>query len=142
MKPSARHLAPYVLIALAVVAPAHSESLRLDADTAARMAVRASSLTAAAAERVEASASAVRAADASRLPSISANATYVNRSAVPEFGVPTEDPTRPVFILFPNIENTYSADVTLSQPIYTGGAITAGRDGRGTTSRRPISRRS
>ncbi len=52
----------------------------------------------------------------------------VQRSAVPEFGVPTDDPNEPVFILFPNIENTYSADLTLSQPIYTGGGIAANRE--------------
>jgi outer membrane protein TolC len=118
-----------LVVATAAVVTAHAESLRLDADTAAAMAIDASKLSEAAAERLEASASAVRAADAARLPSISANATYVNRSAVPEFGVPTDDPNEPIFILFPNIENTYSLDVTLTQPIYTGGRIAAGRDG-------------
>jgi outer membrane protein TolC len=125
---------PYRLVvvliaAMAAVATVHAEPLQLDADTAAAMAIEASNLSTAAAERVAASGSAVRAADAARLPSISANASYVNRSAVPEFGVPTDDPEEPVFILFPNIENTYSLDVTLTQPIYTGGRIAAGRDG-------------
>jgi len=117
-----------LVIALFTVAPAHAETLRLDADNTARMAVRASKLTLAASSRVEASESAVSAADAARLPVISANASYVSRSAVPEFGVPTDDPSQPVFILFPNIENTYSADVTLTQPIYAGGGIAANRE--------------
>jgi len=115
------------LISLAAT-PAMAQTVRLDAETAARMAVQASTRTVAAADRVQASMSAVRAADAARLPVISANATVVQRSAVPEFGVPTDDPDQPVFILFPNIENTYSADLTLSQSIYTGGAIAANRE--------------
>lgn len=120
-------LATSFAVAAAVV-PGHTETLNLDAETAARMAVQASTLTMAAANRVESSASAVKAADAARLPVLSANATVVQRSAVPEFGVPTDDPDQPVFILFPNIENTYSADITLSQPIYTGGGIAANRE--------------
>ncbi len=126
INPRSRLIFP-VVIAFAAT-PAAAESLRLDAETAARMAVQASTLTVAAADRVEASASAVKAADAARLPIISANATVVQRSAVPEFGVATDDPNQPVFILFPNIENTYSADLTLSQPIYAGGGIAASRE--------------
>jgi len=128
MTRSPRSLVPLAVVVLAA-ASAHAETLRLDADLAAEMAVAASKLSAAAAERLEASGAAVRAADAARLPSLSVNANYTNRSAVPEFGVPTNDPTQPVVVLFPNIENTYSAGVTLSQPIYTGGGIRAGRDG-------------
>ncbi len=92
------------------------------------MAIRASTLTISAADRVEASTSAVKAADAARLPVLSAHANVVQRSAIPEFGVPTDDPDEPVYILFPNIENTYSADLRLSQPIYSGGGIAANRE--------------
>ena len=123
-----QHTFPALILITLFAVPAWAQSVRLDADTAAQMAVQASTLTLSAADRVEASASAVKAADAARLPVISANARVVQRSAVPEFGVPTDDPTQPVFILFPNIENTYSADLSLSQPIYTGGGIAATRE--------------
>ena len=129
MKTQQLHLVLAASLAVATIAaPGHTETMKLDAELAARMAAQASTLTAAAANRVEASESAVKAADAARLPVISANATVVQRSAVPEFGVPTDDPDQPIFILFPNIENTYSADVTVSQPIYTGGGLAANRE--------------
>jgi outer membrane protein TolC len=116
------------LVVGATAVPCHSENLHLDAEEAAQMAVRASTLTAAAADRVEASQSTVKAADAARLPVLTANAGYIRHSAVPEFGVPTENPNEPVFILFPNIQNHYRVDLSVSQPIYTGGAISASRE--------------
>ena len=123
---------PHNLLAVSLLAlfglPVWAQNVRLDAETSARMAIRASQLTVSAADRVEASTSAVEAADAARLPILSANADVVQRSAIPEFGVPTDDPAEPVFILFPNIESTYSADLRLSQPIYTGGSIAANRE--------------
>ena len=112
----------------ATAIPCHSENLHLDAEEAAQMAVRASTLTVAAADRVEASQSTVKAADAARLPVLTANAGYIRHSAVPEFGVPTENPDDPVFILFPNIQNHYRVDLSVSQPIWTGGAISASRE--------------
>jgi len=120
-------LAPSLAVAMVAV-PGHSQTVNLDAETAARMAVQASTLTTAAADRVEASQSTVKAADSARLPVLTANAGYTRHSAVPEFGVPTEDPNEPVFILFPNIQNHYRVDLTVSQPIYTGGAISASRE--------------
>ena len=123
---------PHNLLAVSLVAlfglPVWAQTVRLDAETSARMAIQASQLTVSAADRVEASTSAVEAADAARLPVLSANADVVQRSAIPEFGVATDDPSEPVFILFPNIESTYSADLRLSQPIYTGGSIAANRE--------------
>jgi outer membrane protein TolC len=116
------------LVVGATAVPCHSETLHLDAEEAAHMAVQASTLTAAAADRVEASQSTVKAADAARLPVLTANAGYIRHSAVPEFGVPTENPNEPVFILFPNIQNHYRVDLSVSQPIYTGGAISASRE--------------
>ncbi len=122
----------YPLVAALVVGaaavPCHSEILYLDAEVAARMAVEASTLTVAAADRVEATQSNIKAADAARLPVLTANARYTRHSAVPEFGVPTDDPNEPVYILFPNIQNHYRADLSVSQPIYTGGAISASRE--------------
>jgi outer membrane protein TolC len=128
MNPRFRFLILATLTALAGAAPAGSETLTLDADGAARMAVEASTLTAAAADRVEASRSTIKAADAARLPVLTANAGYTRHSAVPEFGVPTDDPNEPVYILFPNIQNHYRVDLSVSQPIYTGGAISASRE--------------
>ena len=108
--------------------PVGAEVLKLDAGTAAQMAVEASNLTLAAEERVEASQSSVKAADAARLPVLSINAAVARQNAVPEFAAPIEGPDQPPVVIFPNIENTYSADLSVSQPIYTGGAITAGRE--------------
>jgi outer membrane protein TolC len=108
--------------------PAGAATLSLDADTAARMAVEASNLSRAAEERVEASQSSVRAADAARLPVLSVNASVARQNSVPEFAAPINGPDRPPVVIFPSIENSYSADLSVSQPIYTGGAITAGRE--------------
>ncbi len=107
--------------------PARSQTL-LDADGAARLAIEASTLTAAAAHRLEATEFAVKAADGARLPVISVNAAVARQNGVPEFAVPSSQPGQPPLVLYPNIENTYSADLTLNQPIYTGGAISANRD--------------
>jgi len=129
MKAMQTHLALVIALAVAMVAaPGRAETLSLDAEVAARMAVHASTLTVAAADRVEASQSIVKAADAARLPVLTTNASYTRHSAVPEFGVPTENPDDPVFILFPNIQNHYRVDLSVSQPIYTGGAISASRE--------------
>jgi outer membrane protein TolC len=128
MKPITRLLFLFAVISLPEGAAVHAETLTVDADTAARMAIKASTLTAAAADRVEATQSNVKAADAARFPVLTANASYVRHSAVPEFGVPTENPDEPVFILFPNIQNHYRIDLSVSQPIYSGGAISASRE--------------
>ena len=56
------------VICLAGALPAATATLTLDADTAAQMAVEASTLTLAAADRVEASQFSVKAADATRMP--------------------------------------------------------------------------
>jgi outer membrane protein TolC len=123
-----RHLTLVAVLTMAGSVVGAANTLTLDADAAARMAVEASTLTASAADRVAATQSTVKAADAARLPVLTANASYIRHSAVPEFGVPTENPDEPVFILFPNIQNHYRADLSVSQPIYTGGAISASRE--------------
>ena len=125
-----RYQIPILVTSLAVVGNVlcAAENLTLDADLAVRMAIEASTLSAAAADRVAATQSTVKAADAARLPVLTTNARYTRHSAVPEFGVPTENPNEPVFILFPNIQNHYRVDLSVSQPIYTGGAISASRE--------------
>ena len=128
MKPRNRALIQAALLTTAAHAVGGAEILIVDADAAARLAVEASTLTAAAADRVEATQSTVKAADAARLPALTAAARYTRHSAVPEFGVPTDDPTEPVYILFPNIQNHYRIDLTVEQPVYTGGAISASRE--------------
>ncbi len=107
--------------------PAHGQTL-LDADEAARMAIEASTLTTAAADRLEATEFAVKAADGARLPVVSVNAAVARQNGVPEFAVPLQDPGEPPLVLYPNIETTYSADLMVTQPIYTGGAISANRE--------------
>jgi outer membrane protein TolC len=92
------------------------------------MAIEASTLTLAATDRVEASQSSVKAADALRLPVLSVNASVAHQNAVPEFAAPIDGPGQPPTVIFPNIQNTYSADLSVSQPIYTGGAISANRE--------------
>ena len=128
MKPRSRVLILTTMFALAGNAAGGAETLTLDADTAARMAIEASTLTLAAADRVEASQSSIKAANALRLPILSVNAAVTRQNAVPEFAAPIDGPGQPPTVIFPNIENTYSADLSVSQPIYTGGAISANRE--------------
>ena len=103
-------------------------TLTVNADSAARMAIEASSLALAAAERVTASQSTVRAADATRLPILTLGAAVARQNPIPEFAAPIQGPQQPPLVIFPNIENAYSADVSVSQPIYTGGSIAANRE--------------
>jgi outer membrane protein TolC len=128
MKPRSRVLIFATMFALAGNAIGGAETLTLDADTAARMAIEASTLTLAAADRVEARQSTVKAADALRLPILSVNAAIARQNPVPEFSAPIDGPGQPPTVIFPNIENTYSADLSVSQAIYTGGAISASRE--------------
>jgi outer membrane protein TolC len=108
--------------------PAAAQSVRLDAETAARMAVEASTLTEAAADRVLASVSAVEAADAARMPVLTAAAGVAQLNGVPEFSAPLDGPGQPPTVIFPNITTWYQADLSLTQPLWTGGAISAGRE--------------
>jgi outer membrane protein TolC len=127
---NARRFSFLLLFALgfgAAAIPARGQVL-LDADTAARLAIEASTLTTAAADRLEATEFAVKAADGARLPVISVNAAVARQNGVPEFAVPPQDPGQPPLVLYPNIETTYSADLMVTQPIYTGGSISANRE--------------
>ncbi len=116
------------LIVLAMTGPAAAQSVRLDAETAARMAVEASTLTEAAADRVQASVYAVEAADAARMPVLAAAAGVAQLNNVPEFSAPVNGPGQPPTVIFPNITTWYQADLSLTQPLWTGGAISAGRE--------------
>ena len=124
-----RNTWPLVAVALSLAATAvAADTVRLDAESAARLAVQASArMTAADARRASAE-SAVASADAARMPTVTTSAVLSQRSAVPEFSAPLNGPDAPPQVIFPNIETTYLADVALSQPLYTGGAISAGRE--------------
>lgn len=121
-------LAAGVAAAAAVALPAAAETLRLDAEIAARRAVEVSDLAAAADFRIVGAEAGVTFADAARLPVVEATATAAQRNAVPELAAPLAGPGTSPVTLFPSIDTTYWAGLGVSQPIYTGGAITAGRE--------------
>ena len=68
------------------------------------------------------------AADARRLPTLDLEASVAHRSSVPEAVFPESIPDIGGFVLFPDIRNTYRAGVVLTQPVWTGGAISSNRD--------------
>ncbi len=113
---------------LATASSGDAQPLRLDAETAARMAVEASAVVDAADSRIEAAQLAIDAADAARLPVVRSLAGVAQRSAVPELSVPIGGPGTPPRVLFPNIETAYLAELAVAQPLYSGGAISAGRE--------------
>ena len=76
-----------------------------------------------------------------RLPMLSVNAAVTRHSAVPEFAVPIDDPNEPVVHSVSQHREHYRADLSVSQPIYTGGAISANRKRLDRTSRRSPGRR-
>jgi len=116
-----------MFIALAAGGPAHGETLRVDENSAAEMAIGASPQLAAAEARLEASSHGVEAADAAGWPVVDTNAAVNQRSSVPELSAAIGGPgTQPVTI-FPNIETTYLGEIAVVQPLYAGGAIDAGR---------------
>lgn len=108
-----------------VVAARATETLRLDADAAVERAIEASHSTAAAKQRVLAAQSDLAVADAARRPTLTATAAAEERSSVPELTVPfgTSGPTT----IFPDIRTAYGLGVGLTQPVYTGGGISAAR---------------
>jgi outer membrane protein len=114
----------------AVLAPgaARAQTIRIDAGTAARMAVEASALVTAADSRLEASMDEVAAADGARLPVIGSYAALARRSAVPELMVPLGGPGSSPQTIFPNIQNTYLGELAVTQPLYAGGAISSRRE--------------
>ncbi len=124
-----RFARPLLAVLLTVgTAAAASDTVHLDADTAARLAVEASARVTAADARRDSAQSAVASSDAARLPTVTTSAVLSQRSAVPEFSAPLDGPGAPPRVIFPNIATTYLADLALNQPLYTGGAISAGRE--------------
>jgi len=104
-----------------------TEQLRLDAETAAALAVDSSPLARAADAHVAAMESQVASADAERMPLISIAAQVAHRSSVPEFAVPFNGPTQEPTVVFPNIRNTYTLGAQATQVLFSGGRITAHR---------------
>jgi len=108
--------------------PLAAQVVQLDAASAAQQAVEASTLVHAADARIAAQERAVAAADATRLPSITTSLGVARLSSIPELSVALGGPGTPPVTLFPSIETTASAVCSLSQPLYTGGAITNSRE--------------
>lgn len=102
-------------------------TIRLDADTAVRRALEVSNIAAAAAERVAGAVSGVAEADASRLPVVGAGASIQRLSGVPDFIV-NFDPSAAALNLFPDIRTDYGLSLDVTQPLYTGGAVTSSRE--------------
>jgi outer membrane protein len=126
LKMMSRIAAPATLIVL-VTSPLAAETLRVDADEAVRLAVESSHLVVSADARLSAREAAVAAADAARMPEVATTAIVSQRSAVPELSVPLGGPDTEPQTIFPNIETTYLAELSVSQPLYAGGAIESGR---------------
>lgn len=119
------------LLAVFLISPTGvgaADTLHLDAETAAQLAIDASPQVAAADARRSGAQFALESADAARMPIVTASAAVSQRSAVPEFSAPISGPGNPPQVIFPNIETTYLGDLSLTQPLYTGGAISAGRE--------------
>ncbi|MBI4915176.1 MAG: TolC family protein [Acidobacteria bacterium] len=115
------------LLCLTSAATANAETIRLDANAAAERVVAVSHGALASAARVEAARAFVAAADASRLPAVAATATVARRSSVPEFAVPLAGAQAPPVVIAPDITTTYATGVRATQVLYSGGAISAGR---------------
>ncbi|MDR2728525.1 MAG: TolC family protein, partial [Chitinispirillales bacterium] len=84
-----------------------------------------------ASEKINQSSLAVKEASASRLPKLSAQAAYTRlHEAATVSGLAPIDLTGPSAVVPFEVDlgaNAYTAGVTLTQPIYTGGRITAGK---------------
>ena len=117
-----------VVLLMTSVGTAVADVLTLDAETAVQLVLEASDRRDAAAARVAAAGQQVDAADARRLPTLDLEASIAHRSSVPEASFPESIPDLGGFVLFPNIQDTYRAGVVLTQPLWTGGAISGGRE--------------
>jgi len=117
-----------VVLLVTSVGTAGADVLSLDADSAVELALEASHRRDAAAARVAAAEQQVEAADARRLPTLDLEASVAHRSSVPEATFPASIPDIGGFVLFPNIQDTYRAGVVLTQPLWTGGAISGSRE--------------
>lgn len=117
-----------VLITLTLVTTAAADTLPLDPERAVELALGASDRAGAAAARVDAADERVDAADARRMPTLDLEASVAHRNPVPSVAFPADVPGVGGFVLFPNIQDVYRAGVVLSQPLWTGGAISGGRE--------------
>jgi outer membrane protein TolC len=117
-----------VMLTLASAASAAADVLQLDPDAAVALALEASDRSVAAAARVDAAAERVGTADADRMPTLDLAASAAYRSSVPEAAFPESIPDIGGFVLFPNIQNVYRAGLVVSQPLWTGGAISGSRE--------------
>lgn len=107
--------------------PATARQEPLTEDAAVRRALAVSATVAAAEADLAAAAARLDAADAARRPLVAASATASRLSSVPEFKAPLAGPGQPPVTIFPDIRNQFSLAVSLSQALYTGGAVTAER---------------
>lgn len=117
-----------ILLGTAPVAlPVHAaDTVRLDPEETVRRALAASHTVAAASARVAGSEAAVDAADAAAMPQLTASASVARQSSVPEFRV-SFTPGTPPTTFYPDIRNTFAANLGLEQVLYSGGAITSSR---------------
>lgn len=107
-------------------APPAANVLPLTLDDAIERARAASPHLAELAALEQAAVADVDAADAERRPDTELTGYALRRSSVPEYSV--QQPGRPPEVIFPSIENNFGARAGISQPIYSGGRIAAGRD--------------
>jgi len=117
-----------VMITLASAVPAAADVLPLDADAAVALALEVSDRSIAAASRVDAASERVGLADSGRLPTVELAASASHRSAVPPASFPETVPGVGGYVLFPNIQDVYRGGVVLSQPLWTGGAVSGSRE--------------
>jgi outer membrane protein len=113
-------------VTLAATGAGAADTVRLDPEETVRLALAASHRVAAAGARVSGSEAAVEAADAAAWPRLTASASATRQSSVPQFDV-TLTPGMPPIGLYPDIRNTFAANLNLEQVVYAGGAITSNR---------------
>ena len=104
-----------------------AETVRLTVDEAVARAVAASPRLARLSSLEAAAEAQARGARADRWPQVDIAAGYTRRSEVPEFAVfaPTGNPAVPVqrIVVYPNIQDNWRVQPTLSLPLWTGGRI-------------------
>lgn len=113
---------------MAVAAAAPAQEVAVDEGEAVRRVLAASPLEEASRHRLAAAAATRVAADAARLPVLTAGGSAAYRSSVPEFAAPLSGPGQPGVVLFPDIRTVAALTLEASQPLYTGGSVTARRE--------------
>ncbi len=124
--PAPAHLlAALIALLMPLKAPGETLTVTLTEEETVRRAVAASHTLEAARHRIARAASGLAAAEAARRPTLAAGAQVSYRSDVPEFAAPIAGPGQPSVVLFPSIRSNSSFSLELSQPLYTGGALSA-----------------